>query len=104
MAVRNMFAVRTFEEILDEFLHLSNYSDCIPKDQCKPLDKLTPTQIGFKSAVDATGCCPVAKLVCDKSLCPNRPSQCAEAFYTVKTLKTAAETNCCDEYACGEFY
>lgn len=76
------------------------FLDCIPKDQCKPLEKLAATQPGFKVIVDETGCCPISKLVCDKSLCPTKPSQCNEAFYVLQIVKTASQTNCCDEFEC----
>ncbi|KAL7040824.1 hypothetical protein ACKWTF_000531 [Chironomus riparius] len=76
--------------------------DCIPKSQCKPTQNYNTTKLepGFKAIIDTTGCCPVSKLICDKSLCPPRPIQCTEAFYVVEKTKSADDKICCDIYEC----
>lgn len=79
------------------------FPECIPKAQCKPLEKLSSTELGFKNVVDTSGCCPVSKLICDKSLCPKKPAQCTEAFYILETVKKATDTKCCDEFECRKF-
>lgn len=54
----------------------------------------------MKAVIDTTGCCPASKLVCDKSLCPPKPTQCTEAFYVVEKTKSADDKICCDTYEC----
>ena len=80
--------------------------DCIPKSQCKPTQNYNTTKLepGFKAIIDTTGCCPVSKLICDKSLCPHRPKQCTEAFYVVEKTKSADDKICCDIYECRKFF
>lgn len=76
--------------------------ECIPKNQCPPLQNSTTTEKGFKTLVDSTGCCPTSKLVCDRSLCPVKPAKCVKEFYEVQIVKTANKTGCCDEYECSK--
>jgi hypothetical protein len=77
--------------------------DCIPKAQCKPVQNFTQLEPGFKAIIDTTGCCPISKLVCDKSLCPPKPAQCTEAFYVLEKTKSADDKICCDIYECRKF-
>lgn len=107
MAARNPFAVRRPPLCGEMFNFSSNslppphpHSDCVPKDQCKPLQSQQASQPGLKTIIDTTGCCPVSKVVCDKSLCPKKPSQCSEAFSVLEKTKTAGGEVCCDEYEC----
>lgn len=78
--------------------------DCIPKTQCKPVQNFTQLEPGFKAIIDTTGCCPISKLVCDKSLCPPKPIQCTEAFYVLEKTKSADDKICCDIYECRKFF
>lgn len=50
--------------------------------------------------MDTSGCCPIAKLTCDKSLCPSKLTECKESFYQVEKTKTSDDKICCDEYKC----
>lgn len=120
MDVQNTFAVspqnaliscssfpykKTFSFISISVLYFDAALDCVPKSQCKPTQNYNTTKLepGFKAIIDTTGCCPVSKLICDKSLCPPRPIQCTEAFYVVEKTKSADDKICCDIYECRKF-
>lgn len=92
-------------EKLQKLFHLQkSLTDCVPKDQCKPLQKYTlPLDVGYKVLMDTSGCCPREKLVCDKSLCPSKLTECKESFYQVDKTKTADDKICCDEYKCCKY-
>jgi hypothetical protein len=109
MAAKNLFAVSWNTQIFSfkfnfNFSHFIlfyfSYIDCIPKAQCKPVQNYTNLEVGFKAVVDNTGCCPTSKLICDKLLCPPKPSACTEAFYQLKQTKAANDKICCDIYEC----
>lgn len=72
---------------------------CKPYDQCPPLiiHILKP---GQAMITDTTGCCPLHKVVCDKSKCPTKPVKCEQQFYEVKTLDPKTPDQCCSEYEC----
>lgn len=64
----------------------------------------TSLEPGFKKIIDSLGCCPTSKLICDKSLCPQKPTQCTEAFYVMVTkTKTLNDKICCEIYECRKF-
>lgn len=76
--------------------------ECKPFDQCPPLviHSLKP---GEKMVTDTTGCCPVHKIVCDKSKCPAKPLRCEHEFFEVTKVDqpTTTATECCVEYKCA---
>lgn len=80
-------------------LKIDFFPDCIEKSKCKPPQNYTSLLPGITVAIDNTGCCPVSKLVCDKSKCPPKPSTCAEEFYEVEKQETLPDA-CCEEYKC----
>jgi von Willebrand factor len=53
----------------------------------------------MKKAIDTTGCCPTAKLVCDKSQCPAKPKSCKEPMFEV-VPKPETPDSCCEEWDC----
>lgn len=85
------------------FFFLNLFPDCVPKAQCKPMQNYTKLEPGMKIVNDNTGCCPVSKLVCDKSTCPSKPPQCSEAFYVMEKTITASDKICCDIFECREY-
>ncbi|XP_059615285.1 hemocytin [Phlebotomus argentipes] len=76
--------------------------ECKPASDCPP-PEVFPAQLlpGFKVFEDTSGCCPTARLECDKSLCPPPITQCSEEFFEV--VKTEAKSDeCCDSFKCTE--
>lgn len=75
---------------------------CDPKviENCKPLTPRQPLQPGERNEVDESGCCPINKVVCNKSTCPPRPFKCDEELYEVATIKHASDDLCCDIFEC----
>lgn len=74
--------------------------ECKPYDHCKPL-VILPLKPGEKMATDTTGCCPVHRIVCDKSKCPNKPAKCDQELYEVFKLPAADPDQCCEEFKCS---
>lgn len=74
---------------------------CDPKivENCKPPPTVT-LRPGERLEVDQSGCCPVNKVICDKSNCPPRPYKCDEPFYEVAISLRSSTDLCCDIYAC----
>nr|CAH7739498.1 unnamed protein product [Callosobruchus chinensis] len=73
--------------------------ECKPKEDCDPIDLADSTILepGYTKEIDYTGCCPLARKVCDKTLCPP-PKECPE-YHLLKTLDDS-EGKCCPVYAC----
>lgn len=69
---------------------------CIPIDECEPVDLTQPTEDGMVKEVDNSGCCPEEKLVCKPELC-SAPKECP-TFYEVK--ETIVAGKCCPIYTC----
>lgn len=80
--------------------------ECKPFDQCPPL-VIHTLKPGEKMVTDTTGCCPVHKIVCDKSKCPAKPLSCDQEFYEVTKVTTNGlmdsldADECCAEYKCA---
>lgn len=76
--------------------------ECIPVEQCKMPEKKF-IKAGEKLVTELTGCCPVNKVVCDKSQCPPKPVKCDEPFHDLIQVVTDANNappQCCDDYIC----
>nr|CAI5831317.1 unnamed protein product [Callosobruchus analis] len=60
--------------------------ECKPKGDCDPIDLAGSTLLepGYAKEIDDSGCCPVARKVCKKDLCPP-PKECPE-YHLLKTL------------------
>lgn len=73
--------------------------ECKPTDECKPIETI-PLEAGEKLITETTGCCPVAKIICDKSRCPAKPIKCDNPFFTVHELIPKKPEQCCPEFEC----
>nr|CAI5832157.1 unnamed protein product [Callosobruchus analis] len=73
--------------------------ECKPKEDCDPIDLAGSTLLepGYAKEIDDSGCCPVARKVCKKDLCPP-PKECPE-YHLLKTLDDN-EGKCCPVYVC----
>ncbi|KAJ3643777.1 hypothetical protein Zmor_026489 [Zophobas morio] len=70
--------------------------ECKPVDECEPLSTTSePLEDGYVRTIDTSGCCPEAKITCDKSICP-KPKQCQQYH----TLKNETTGKCCPLYTC----
>ncbi|KAG4071830.1 hypothetical protein HA402_005991 [Bradysia odoriphaga] len=71
--------------------------ECKPIEECQPLKSVT-LRPGEVESLDQSGCCPVKKVICDKSKCPPKILTCSQEFYDPVLVSDANE--CCDEYVC----
>lgn len=69
--------------------------ECKPVEECEPvLEKAEPLEDGLVQTIDLSGCCPEAKIICKKELCP-KAKDCPQ-FHVLKN-----ETGkCCPFYSC----
>lgn len=88
--------------ITDNLSNCSKYvCECKPVDQCKPANPDSTLNLlpGEVIVMETSGCCPVKKVICDKSKCAPKPTTCDEQFHEV--VKDDTYTNsCCDEFKC----
>lgn len=73
--------------------------ECMPLDQCKPLEN-PPLRAGETLITDKSGCCPVNKVVCDKSTCPAKILFCEEEYYEIVPIDKVVGDACCEEFKC----
>jgi len=77
-------------------------TECKPKSECDPIMTYSDLKPGEIVVNDTTGCCPKSELLCDKSMCPEKPTKCVEEFYEVVKAEPLPD-QCCNEYKCGNF-
>lgn len=77
----------------------SHICECVPLRECK-LVASRALVVGEKLIRETAGCCPHEKIVCDKTLCPNKPTRCNEEFYKVTVKPPTNPAQCCDEFIC----
>lgn len=76
--------------------------DCIPVERCKQPEVASVLKPGEKLVTELTGCCPINKIVCDKSQCPPKPQKCNEPFHELIQVITdsMAMQQCCEIFIC----
>lgn len=78
---------------------LHQMCDCIPFEQCPPLDSPAANPlVGVKYVVNTTGCCHHLDRICMPDECPPKPE--CPPFYETE-LKSSWEELCCPEYICS---
>lgn len=71
--------------------------ECKPIEECEPLASVT-LRPGEVESLDQSGCCPIKKVICDKTKCPPKIQVCSEEFYDPVLVSDPDE--CCEEYVC----
>lgn len=71
--------------------------ECKPIEECKPLENVI-LRPGEVESLDQSGCCPVKKVICDKSKCPPKVLSCNQEFYN--PILVSDPDQCCEEYVC----
>lgn len=71
--------------------------ECKPIDECKPLETVI-LQPGEIESLDQSGCCPIKKIICDKSKCPPKVFTCDQEFYD--PVLVSGPDQCCEMYVC----
>ena len=78
---------------------LHQLCECIPPDQCPPLDSAAANPlVGVKYVVNTTGCCHHLDRICVPEDCPSKPD--CPPFYETE-MKSSWEELCCPEYICA---
>lgn len=71
--------------------------ECKPIEECKPLETVI-LQPGEVESLDQSGCCPVKKVICDKTKCPPKVLTCSQEFYD--PILVSDPYQCCEVYVC----
>lgn len=88
--------VLRFQDI-DGCLH--QVCDCIPFEECPPMDTIAANPlVGVKYVVNTTGCCHHLDRICVSEECPPKPD--CPLYYEME-LKASWEELCCPEYQCN---
>lgn len=73
--------------------------DCKPVAECKP-QVLRALLAGEDLVQETSGCCPKQKIVCDKSKCPEKPTNCEHEFYELVPDEATSKSECCPKFKC----
>lgn len=71
--------------------------ECKPIEECTPLETVI-LQPGEVESVDQSGCCPVKRVICDKTKCPPKMLTCSQEFYDPVLVSDPSQ--CCEVYVC----
>lgn len=81
---------------------VSHVCECVPSFECPPLQPVH-LQTGETLTTDATGCCPLHKVRCNRDRCPLANATKCESPFEVRSLSSANDTankTCCPIYEC----
>lgn len=73
------------------------FCECIPPEQCPPINHNVTTAIGFELEEVSDGCCAILNKICRKENCP-APPKCPD-FYITQPRQPLPE-ECCPNYEC----